>query len=105
MGHVIESDSQPQCTHAHFVVVPRQRDRSRACSAKRIAIFREGWRVICGRSSFNFIRWTNGKVSVSPSTIFCQIRLTRRSVQFPARFVFFALAMNFTLQSRGNLFR
>ena len=45
------------------------------------------------------------KVSVSPSTIFCQIRLTRRSVQSPARFCVFALAMNFTLQSRGNLFR
>ena len=45
------------------------------------------------------------KVSVSPSTIFCQIRLTPRSVQSPARFCVFALAMNFTLQIRGNLFR
>ena len=62
MGHVIESDSQAQCNHAHFVVVPRQRDCSRACSAKRIAIFREGWRVICGRSTFILIRCTNGKV-------------------------------------------
>ena len=35
MGHVIESDSQPQCNH----------------SEKRIAIFCEGWPVICGRSA------------------------------------------------------
>jgi hypothetical protein len=29
---------------------------------KSIAIFREGWRVICGRSASILIRWTNGKV-------------------------------------------
>jgi hypothetical protein len=29
---------------------------------KSIAVFREGWRVICGRSPSILIRWTNGKV-------------------------------------------
>ncbi len=39
-----------------------RRGRSRARSEKRIAIFREGWRLICGRSASIPIRWTNGKV-------------------------------------------
>ena len=52
--------------HAHFVVVPVGRDRSRARSEKRIADTR-GWSiavkvggVLCGRSASILIRWTNG---------------------------------------------
>jgi hypothetical protein len=48
--------------HAHFVGLPRQESRSRACSEKRIAIFREGWRVICGRSASILVPRANGKV-------------------------------------------
>jgi hypothetical protein len=95
MGHVIESDSQPQCNHAHFVVVPRQ-ERSLArmfgeahCNfPRRLAgnLWQEFFhsypmdeRKGLGSTHEKFV-----KVSVSPSTIFCQIRLTRRSVQSQA---------------------
>ena len=54
--------------HAHFVVVPVGRDRSRARLEKRIADT-PGWSiamkvggVLCGRSASILVRWTNGKV-------------------------------------------
>jgi hypothetical protein len=43
--------------HAHFVVVPVRREIARLhVPEKSIAIFREGWRVICGRSASILIR-------------------------------------------------
>jgi hypothetical protein len=48
--------------HAHFVLVLLRIDRSRARSEQRIAIFREGWPVICGRSVSILVPRANKKV-------------------------------------------
>jgi hypothetical protein len=48
--------------HAPFVVLAVTSDRPLARSREEHAIFREGWRVLSGRSVSILIRWTNGKV-------------------------------------------
>jgi hypothetical protein len=49
--------------HAHFVGVPVRREIARLHGPeKRIAIFREDWRVICGRSASILVPRANGKV-------------------------------------------
>ena len=74
---------------------PVRRDRSRARSEKRIAIFREGWRgplwqershsyPMDERKGLGSLVKSSSRSLFSPSTIFGQIRLTRRSVQSQA---------------------
>jgi hypothetical protein len=49
-------------SHAYCVGAPSGEIARAHVPDKRIAIFREGWRLICGRSASILIRWTNGKV-------------------------------------------
>ena len=69
----------------------RRRERSLARWEKRIAIFREGWRgplwqqrvhsySMDERKGLGSLMKSSSRSLFSPSTIFRQIRLTRRSV-------------------------